>query len=116
MTNSEFSGQKFFCTEETTITDCWGHSTTKPVFKMTKQYYRFLVEKEQKQRQLELLSLKSKLDYQMKTYNEVDQIDYNHYIALLEEYQKTEIDQRNDIVKLSDKLTEVAGSYNSRCV
>ena len=63
--------------------DIFGNITEVPIFRMSEQYKNYLTEREQLKKQQELLVLKNKLDYQMSTYGEVDEVDYNLYIHLL---------------------------------
>lgn len=85
-----FEGKKWRRPTEYTIkVDCFDYETKTPVFKMTKAYAKYLTEKEKLKKQHELLVLKNKLDYQMSTYNEVDEVDYNLYVHLLTESMST---------------------------
>lgn len=116
----EFNGKKFRPTGNQVQAgyDVWGcRPIYKEEFKMTSSYMKYLAEKEQERKRLELQALKSKLEYQMKTYGEVDDIDYNNYMALLSSYNNQIIQTRNNpkaTVKLNQKSMEVIGSYNNR--
>ena len=52
---------------------------------MTRAYKKYLEEKAQKEKAFELQVLKNKLEYQKKTYGEVDEYDYNEYIRLVQQ-------------------------------
>lgn len=64
--------------------DVWN---CQPIFKdefvPTRAYMKYLAEKEQEKKDLELASLKSKLEYQQKTYGEVDPVDYASYMNMI---------------------------------
>lgn len=55
----------------------------KDEFVPTRAYMKYLAEKEQQKKQLEMDALKSKLDYQQKTYGEVDSVDYAAYMNMI---------------------------------
>lgn len=85
----------------------------KDEFVPTRSYLKYLDEKQKEKDELELFSLKSKLDYQMKTFGEVDDVDYNNYMSLLSSYNKQLIETKN-ISKLSQKHIEIIGNYNNK--
>lgn len=88
----KFTGAKFYCADEVEVKDnsVWWEEkyTTKKIFKMTSTYREYLKEKRKKENEDELRILKAKLDYQYKTYGEVDPIDYSEYISKVKAYTK----------------------------
>ena len=52
---------------------------------MTKQYVEYCRKREEEKRQKEITILKHSLEYQMKTYGEVDKYDYQRYISMIQE-------------------------------
>lgn len=78
-----FTGKKFFCSGETITTDRFGNTVIKPEFRMTKDYAQYLREKNSEKALLELLTLRDKLRYQKKVYNEYDEIDYTNYMTMI---------------------------------
>lgn len=81
----EYQGCKFFCVDEKVIYNEWGEKVTKPIFKMTKQYIEYCRRMEEEKRQKEITILKHSLEYQMKTYGEVDKYDYQRYIFMVQQ-------------------------------
>lgn len=79
---NDFYGKKFFCSGTTIVYDEFGTMQEKAEFRMTRSYLKYLREKEQKQLELEVLALKSKLEYQYKTYGSVDDLDYKNFLKL----------------------------------
>lgn len=83
----KFTGKKFFCVAEHQVRDesAWWEEkyTNKAEFMMTSTYRDYLKAKRKKEKEDELRILKAKLEYQYKTYGEVDPIDYGEFIAKL---------------------------------
>ena len=78
-----FEGKKFFCVDEEVIYDEFGYPKVKPHFVMTRSYRKYLAEKAEEEKQQELQYLKNSLEYQYKTYGEVDKIDFDRYVSLI---------------------------------
>ena len=57
-------------------------------FVMTKGYKKYLYERRKAFDELDLQVAKSKLEYQMKTYGQVDDIDFQEYLYLAKKYQE----------------------------
>ena len=83
----QFTGQKFFAIEgdTTTIYDIYGNKTEKQNFYMTRKYSTFLKEKAEHEARMEVIKLREKLEYEFKTYGEVDDIDYQRFLQLAAE-------------------------------
>lgn len=79
-----YQGHKFFCTDEKIVYNEWGERVIKPIFRMTKQYIEYCKRKEEEKRQYEIRCLKESLEYQMKTYGEVDKYDYQRYVSMVQ--------------------------------
>lgn len=82
----EFNGKKFRPTGNVTQCgyDVWKcEKIFKDEFVPTSAYMKYLAEKERQKRQLEMDALKSKLEYQQKTYGEVDSVDYTAYMNMI---------------------------------
>ena len=83
----KFVGKKFYCDHEYLERDdsVWWEEkyNTKKAFQMTTSYRNYLKEKRKKEKDEALRILKAKLDYQYKTYGEVDPIDYAEFIYKL---------------------------------
>ena len=81
----KFTGKKFYCDQELLKRDesVWWEEqyVTKKVFRMTTTYRDYLKEKRKKEKEDELRILRAKLEYQYKTYGEVDPIDYAEFMA-----------------------------------
>ena len=80
-----YNKSKFRACGTTTYKDEWGTVHEKTKFCMTRAYKKYLEEKAQKEKAFELQVLKNKLEYQKKTYGEVDEYDYNEYIRLVQQ-------------------------------
>lgn len=116
----EFEGKKFRTTGN--VVQC-GYDAWKcqPIYKdefvPTSSYLKYLNEKQREKDELQLFSLKSKLDYQMKTFGEIDEVDYNNYMSLLSSYNKQIIECRNDTkstIRLNEKSIQIIGNYNNK--
>lgn len=87
-----YQGKKFVCIETKMVRDesIWWEDVYKEVgvFCLTKGYKKYLKEKREREQLEELATMKAKLDYQYKTYGEVDEIDYQEYLAKLKSYNK----------------------------
>lgn len=81
-----FIGSKFYCSGTKMVRDNWDNLVEKPTFRMTKEYSKYLKAKELEKKNFEIRQLKAKLDYQFRTYGEVEYIDVKRYIHLLETY------------------------------
>jgi len=84
----KFKGAKFYCDGEITTFDMWEKPCSKPVFKMTRSYINYLHAKELEECKMKVATLKAKIDYQLQTYGEVDELDAKLYEALVCKYQK----------------------------
>ena len=80
-----YEGKKFRCTGEVEYYDDLGFKRTKATFAMTKSYAMYLREKHAEEERMELVKLKHKLDYQRKTYGEVDKYDFDEYMRLIQQ-------------------------------
>ena len=80
-----YNGKKFYCSKVTRVRNeavWWAEEyVEKKEFAMTDSYRKWLHEKAKKERQEELMVMRSKLEYQMKTYGQVDEIDFQEYMA-----------------------------------
>lgn len=86
----DFQGKKWRCVDVKLVKnqEVWWKDEyiEKKEFAMTRSYAKYLKEK-RKQAKLEYLKvLQSKLEYQMKTYGEVDEIDFLEYQWKTKEY------------------------------
>lgn len=85
-----YQGKKWYCKEVQLIrndTVWWADEyIEKPTYAMTKKYREFLKEKAKKNAEEELSVLKSKLEYQYKTYGEVNEMDFQEYEYKLKAY------------------------------
>lgn len=80
---NKFDGKKWRCVGERVKVDSWGYTTIVPEFQMTRSYRQYLVEAQKQKEYNEFIVLKNKLDYEYKTYGEVDEMDFNRYKAYL---------------------------------
>lgn len=80
----KFVGSKWRCVGSHTEYDIWGNSKKVAEFRMTSSYLRYLKQKQEEKELKELMILKNKLEYQYKTYGEVDELDYNLYMRWME--------------------------------
>lgn len=84
---TQFTGKKFYPTNTTQVRDdtqWWTNAYKEKVdFKMTKEYKAYLRNKREERRKLDIQVLRHKLEWQMRTYGEVDPIDYGEFIALI---------------------------------
>ena len=80
-----YNGKKFYCSGSRMVRNeevWWANEyTEKKEFTMTFGYRKYLKEKRKKELQEELMVLRSKLEYQMKKYGQVDEIDFQEYMA-----------------------------------
>ena len=84
-----YNGKKFYCKGEISYKDEWGAIRTKPNFIMTRAYKKFLREKREHEEHMEIVILKHKIEYQLKTYGEVDEYDLAEYMrAIQSSYSK----------------------------
>lgn len=92
MNYPKFTGSKYFCTGEISVQDkSWPicdevRYVTKATFVVTKSYKKYLDAKRKFEQQEELRILKQKLEYQYKTYGEIDEIDFQEYQYKLKLY------------------------------
>lgn len=77
----EFKGTKFrpFDDNNKVVYDIWGNKTIKQGFIPTSSYTKYLKDKYEIEALQELKTMKNKLDYQLQTYGEVDEIDLKLY-------------------------------------
>lgn len=89
--NNKFEGHKWYYdgSKKVRNDEVWWTTEYKevPEYKMTRSYKAWLANKKAKEQKTELEVLKHKLEYQMKTYGEVDDIDFQEYITKVKEYQ-----------------------------
>lgn len=90
----EFTGKKWRCTgtiKERNSAVWWTDDyIEKPQFKMTRSYATYLREKRKAEIAHDLDILKHKLEYQQRTYGNVDDIDFQEYVYKLKEYSKAD--------------------------
>jgi hypothetical protein len=79
-----YNGKKFFPVEEVEYYDDLGFKRTKTNFMMTRAYVKYLKEKQLEEDRMYLVKLKHKLEYQRKTYGEVDKYDFDEYMRLIQ--------------------------------
>lgn len=83
----KFEGAKFYCDGTYLVRDesvTWeDRYITKKHFMITSTYRKYLEAKREEERQDELRTMRCKLEWQYKTYGEVDPIDYAEFIAKL---------------------------------
>lgn len=84
----KFVGSKWRCVGSHTEYDIWGYAKEVSDFRMTSSYLKYLKQKQEEKELNELKVLKNKLDYQYKTYGEVDDLDYNLYVRLIGKYAR----------------------------
>ena len=80
-----YTGKKFYPAKEVEYYDELGFKRTKTDFKMTRGYVQYLKEKRAEEEHMELVKLKHKLDYQRKTYGDVDKYDFDEYMRLIQQ-------------------------------
>ena len=89
--NNKFEGHKWYYdgSKKVRNDEVWWTTEYKevPEYKMTRSYKAWLANKKAKEQKTELEVLKHKLEYQMKTYGEVDEVDFQEYLAKVKEYQ-----------------------------
>lgn len=68
--------------------DEWGQIYYKQNFIPTTSYMKYLHEKQREQDKLEIATLRNKLEYQQKTYGEVDELDVQNYMSLVQRFYK----------------------------
>lgn len=79
-----FEGKKFRPNGTVVKTDMYGNQVVKTTFLPTAAYMKYLEEKRKEEREQKLLTMRSKLEYQQKTYGEVDPIDlaeFQYYLT-----------------------------------
>ena len=83
----DYQGKKFYLKGIEKVRDYtyWQIEEYKEIktFKMTKNYKDYLEEKRRKEIEHYIVCLRHKLDYQMKKYGEVDELDYQEFIRLI---------------------------------
>ncbi len=88
----DFTGSKWRCTGTKKVlnTEQWWQPryVEKAEYRMTRSYLEYLKNKRVIELKQELAVMRTKLEYQQRTYGEVDEIDFNEYVAKLAEYQK----------------------------
>ena len=80
----KFVGIKWRCVGSHTEYDIWENAKEVNDFRMTPHYLEYLKQKQEEKELKELMILKNKLEYQYKTYGEVDELDYNLYMRWME--------------------------------
>lgn len=86
MSYAPFTGKsKFFVENENVFAgyDIYGQPIYKNEFKMTSNYYNYLQDKANHEKQKEFEQLKAKLQYEYTTYGEVDPVDYTRFQQML---------------------------------
>lgn len=84
---NNYQGKKFYLSgiKKVKNYDIWQYDEyqEKKEFKMTKNYREYLAEKRRKEKEEYIMCLRDKLNYQMKKYGEVDELDYQEFIRLV---------------------------------
>ena len=80
---NNYDGAKFRYVGTEEYYDDLGFKQTRPKFKMTRSYLEYLADKNAQEAKMDMVTLKNKLEYQQKTYGEVDPYDLNEYIRLV---------------------------------
>lgn len=78
-----YNGKKVIYKGSTIVYDEYGFAKEKKNFIPTKGYLDYLKEKERLRQEKELEQLKNSLDYQYRTYGEVDDVDFKRYLSML---------------------------------
>lgn len=82
-----YEGKKFYLSgiKKVKNYNIWQYDecVDKKEFKMTKGYKEYLAEKKRKEREEYIVVLRDKLNYQMKKYGEVDELDYQEFVRLI---------------------------------
>lgn len=76
----EYEGSKYHVKKITRSIDNWGNVSYKKEVEPSWGYSRYLKEKREYERECKLKVMREKLEYQMRTYGEVDEIDFNEYV------------------------------------
>lgn len=88
----KFEDKKWYVSEKYIVkdySDPWAKEdryVEKVKFKMTGPYREYLRQKREEKRKFELMTLRLRLEYQFKTYGEVDEFDFQEYQHKLKEY------------------------------
>ena len=88
----KYNGKKYYVSDTYLVrdySDPWNEEARykeKAEFKMTREYREYLKAKRREEIRTELMTLRAKLDYQYKTYGEVDEIDFKEYQYKLKKY------------------------------
>lgn len=80
---TDFCDKKFRPCGDKIVYDEYGNAKEKTVFMPTSAYIKYLKEKRQEAKEQEIKTLRAKLEYQYKTYGEVDQIELNYFLSLV---------------------------------
>ena len=80
----QYNGKKFRPTGNKVAVgrDWWGNKIYKDEFMPTRGYMQWLAEKREKERQIEIMQWRHKLEAQMAQYGEVDQVDLDYFVSL----------------------------------
>ena len=81
---NNYNGAKFRYVGTEEYYDDLGFKQTRAKFKMTRSYLEYLAEKNAEEAKMQIVTLKNKLEYQQKTYGEVDPYDLNEYMRLVQ--------------------------------
>ena len=87
MNYKPYTGSKFYCTGITTKYDMWCNPQEVKNFAMTRGYKAYLRDKQVYEDYMRLCTLKDKIEYQVKTYGEADELDVNLYKALIAKFK-----------------------------
>ena len=83
-----YDGKKFYCARVKKVRneEVWWQDeyVEKKEFRMTMQYRKFLEAKRKKELGEALMIMREKLEWQKKTYGEVDEIDLQEYLGKLQ--------------------------------
>lgn len=83
-----FTEKRYFVGGYKDVVGSHGEVERKPIFRMRKKYIDFLKLKKKSDLEEQIKTLRRKLDFQMKEYNEIDDMDFSELKYLLQCYNK----------------------------
>lgn len=92
----DYNGAKYHYIGSVTVVDSMAKSLgypptmyikTKKVFCKTKGYSKYLEARRIEEIRREAKAMKARLDYEYKTYGEVDRIDFEYYVSYITKYR-----------------------------
>ena len=97
----QFTGNKFRFLGTKTVYNQFGDKVEKGEFGLTRSYVIYLRKKEQEMTRRNLQRMYHKLQYQMETYGEVDNVDYEEFMYELKRSGLSINDITNDVAATS---------------